>query len=362
MATVDHVESGTITTATIANQSSITATLSTTLSDVNKTFLVFSGGNPGGNRPTRDWWLGEITNTTTLTFTRGTTGYNPEAIEWFVVEFSAGVTVQHVNGTSPTTIDNYEPLGWSIALTADTVESGLFFLSQRATDNTMKGQTTRCRYQDEDYVELMNGEDDTGPICEVQVVVYDNTADGRNLPGHMGYFDGTDTDNTYDARDTIDAAPSSSVGTAIVLGCGCVDSNNSVPGAMDTLFRWAIDDTDTVSAHRGAGTACVKPAWTWFQLFEWFDGTEVYQYTTSMTSGQVNVQQTITAITEANSIIVTGTQPMGFGEQGQTVGSAAQYGQIGMKFNSSTEVDLLRDISGYAAEITFFVIDFTDAS
>jgi len=336
-----------------------TVTLGTTLTDVNKAFLVFSGGGAAGARPGRDCWRGEITNTTTLTFTRINTT-SCSAIEWAVVEFSAGVTVQHGQVIVPTSGDTHRPLGFGAALTADTVESGFYIMSQSANDSIWRGYNVRGRYADQDNIEFACSEDDGTHVIEYQVVVYDDTSEGRNIPGEFKHVASSVTDGTATIRDTVDTSKT------ILIGSAAIHTADSGTGtavdAIDALWRFTLDDSTTVGFHRGDGQATTMAAYLGWQLFEFLDGATVQEFSISLSTTQTSNTATITAVTLANSFIIPGTM-QGWGECSDTRASDLSQGFCGLALTDTTTVTATRDAhDSTSCTITGYVVDMTGSS
>ena len=94
MATIRQVERFTVTFSGV----STTKTLTTTLLDITKAFLVF-GIEETSSSPQYGQVRGQITNTTTLTFTRYASDALDVVVTGYVVEFTDGVTVQRGSHT-----------------------------------------------------------------------------------------------------------------------------------------------------------------------------------------------------------------------------------------------------------------------
>lgn len=344
MATLRQVEYFSV---TFSAATSKTHTLSTTLLDVNKSFMVF-GIESSGNNTEDDMIMGVITNTTTLTFTRQGSSGTP-TIKGYVVEFTAGVNVDHGTLTSFTSSEN------TAALSNVTDLSKAFLLTSGnaagTTQHSADMYSARLFDSSGLKVGVTSGEY-TGSVfmanVAYQAIEYDACSVQRGTMSDITSLSQTATITAVDRS------------KSFVQARYKFNSTSALTGMDEWTLDVKFDSTTQISATRSLddGDALGDGQ---YEVVEFTDGNTVQEISESFV-GTGSGTNTLTTLSEsgANAIAFTGHN-MCFGtttQSGDQWGAAETTGQI----TSATNLTVTRGQSSNNWTGTYWVWDIIGGS
>ena len=272
--------------------SSVTVTLSTTLTDTAKTFMVFGYQN-STNAAAQMTMTGEVTNTTTLTFTVDTLG-TEHLIKGYVVEGSSGIAVHH--GTlvlsDPESLQQVDVSG-----TITDITKAFVLFSFRNTGGTYGGDDgVACWLTEDSGTENINFQrsdaDNETNVAAFQVVQMDNISVTRGSSTGMGAGTGTDTVGSLAA--IVQAK------TMLLFSARHVTGTTTDIG--EKLIRGHIPSTTSIEFNRdNTGVAIDDIRWERIE----FLGTErVQEITSSFIATDASNAETIAAVNQNKAFAI----------------------------------------------------------
>lgn len=336
------VQAGTVTMSTATTTS--TVTLGTTLTDTAKSFLIFSS-TVNSNNAAAQIIDGRITNATTLTFERDATGTVSASIKWQVAEFNTGVAVQRGTTTSFATSQNITIT--SVDLTKSfpiiTMEAGGATLA--SDDMFRPALTTSTNLQITGGTSNANGRQISWQVVEYQ---------GATVQTGTVAFNGTDTTKT---------ATVTSVNTAKSwLMLYAQTSDNTSTNIATRMFQGDVTNSTTLTFDRDSSNGTIT-ATVGYHLVEFTDGTSVQKRTLAYGLTDTQIDETITSVATARSVVAAGGFYLSGGRTAYTaddiVGSG---GATTMELTSSTNLQTIRALASSALAVTIaYVVEFAQA-
>jgi hypothetical protein len=344
MATLRQVETFSVTFS--ASATTKTHTLTTTLLDKDKAFLVF-GVERAGSDSDYSCVMGIITNTTTLTFTRSSGVAGTPTMKGYVVEFTAGVNVDHGTLTSFGASEN------TAALVNVTDLSKAFVLTSGRVFGLT--QTTRHHYSARLFdsaglkVGIQSGAFTGAPdyyhTVVYQAIEYDSCAVQR---GTIADMTGTSQTATFSAVDlaksfcTVDYIVDGSFGT----------------GMDDWTLKCQFDSTTQISATRINGADRTLGDGN-YQVVEFTDSTTVQEIDEVLvaTTGFTGTN-TLTTLSDSAANAICFTPQRMYYNQVSDIFDA--WGAAGTTFDitSATNLTVTRGDAAGELQGTFYVVDF----
>lgn len=337
MAVLHHREAGSTTLA--AGSASQTVTLTTTLSDIAKAFLVF-GMQPADAAPQFGAVTGQIASTTQIQFQRSTAAASPAiTIYYYVAEFTSGVTVQRGGSSLVTTM----PLNVTIS-TVDTAKAIAIVTHRNAGNDYDRTDHVRAKITSTTNLQLDMTEG--GGTAEWQVVEFTTGATVEN-----GDFSFATSDTSVPITTTLSTTGAWLIFNYELVGTGALP-------AEDQYLRGRITGANQVTIDRvGIGptiTGC-------YYLVSFSDGTTVQEVIPAQFgTGDTQIDTTITSVTVANCIVMAAGQ---WGRQGKTsYVTTDDPGPATFTFEltSATNLRSTRGITGTAtADVVAYVVQFS---
>ncbi|MFV1963450.1 MAG: Calx-beta domain-containing protein, partial [Acidimicrobiia bacterium] len=275
-------------------------TISPSLSDTTKTFMVFQATS-SNNTPNSSNVRCFLVNASTITCDRfGTTG--PVNIRWQTVEFASGVTVEHltpacIGDITNVTIISVADMGRTF-LVYSHAQSGIF---QDGNDRRTVQLTTTSNVEirQSGFGSCASG----GTANALQVIQFTNASVTRGLTGAM-----TGSSLSVTGLPAVNTSK-----TMLIFSYRTLDS--SEPNIAAGLVRGRIDSTTSLSFTRGDLSGQIDAiAW---ERIEFTDTSTVQQIDVSMAAGVGTANSTITSVDTSRSIAFAGgqwTAGQGFGE------------------------------------------------
>jgi len=335
MATLRHVEKFTLTFSGVSD----TVTLTTTLLDITKAFMVF-GIEETSNAPQYGQVRGQITNTTTLTFNRTTSDTNNVVVVGYVVEFTSGVTVQRGTVVAPSATS------YDVSLTSIDLSKSFRIVSGSIAGNAYGNDDfCRSRLWDDAGTKKLNLSWDSaaGGSYDWQVVEYDGCSVQRDLVTIA-----TSQLSVTDAITSVDRGSS-------WLICDFQTSSGSPAGQG---VRGQINSTIELTFDRGLADASNAVQISW-EVVEFTDGTLVTEVFESFIATDAQEDQTISAVTALNRAFAcaSGMSNRG-GKSGYTSDDYSGNMWFTCNLTTTTNLQTKRGATQGSGDVVVYVIDF----
>ncbi|NNL43300.1 MAG: hypothetical protein HKO79_12495 [Desulfobacterales bacterium] len=342
MATLRQVERFTVTIGAAATSN--TYTLSTTLLDTSKAFVVW-GHEVSGNSPQNALITGNITNTTTLTFTRFASDGNAVVIVGYVAEFIDGVYVQRGSATTSGT-------GADITLSSITLAKSFRIFSYTRSGGSAFGADDFIRsylWDDAGTIKLnwstISG---WGGLLEWQVIEYDDCAVQRGLVD-------------------LDAPPPPAQGGSITDTITPVDrsksflladwNNNGADRPDEFNLRCQINTTSQITFDRDDTAGDLQISW---EVVEFTDDTTVEEKLVSFADTDGEEDVTITTLTSLNCSIALAGGNTGYGGKSNYTGDDTPgTGWFTLDLTSTSNLKIKRALTNETADVAAYIIEFS---
>ncbi|MEM9561346.1 MAG: hypothetical protein AAGA93_01930, partial [Actinomycetota bacterium] len=331
---LDGVQSGTTTLP--SGSTSVTVTIDAV--DTTSSFLEF-GVRGTGTEPGRLQIIGELTNSTTVTFTRDNTGVDV-VIDWSVVEFSSGVTVQR--GVSSN----------SGGAVVDTTISAV----DRSRSFVLLGgyQVDGVTFDGNDFVQAS-----LTSATNLRLAV--DFATPSTVPWQVITYNDATVQRGTASFGASDASATAAVSTVDTTKAWLVYNYSTTAGTTTNigqkLVRGRITDATTLTFDRSSTGQAVDLRW---ELIEFTDSTTVQHASASFGTSVSAQGVTISAVDRGRAIATGGY----LGQGGRTPFASddnPNYAWFTSELIGATELRLQRGVTGAAADLGWFVIEWVCA-
>jgi len=320
-------------------------TISPSLSDTTKTFMVFQATS-SNNTPNSSNVRCFLVNASTITCDRfGTTG--PVNIRWQTVEFTSGVSVEHMTPACVGDITN-------VLVTTPVADMAKTFLvyshAQGGVIQDFNDRRT-VRLTTTSNVEIrqsgIGGCAPEGTANALQVIQFTNASVTRGLTGAM-----------MGSSLSVPGLPAVNTSKTMLI-YSYRTLNSSEPNIAAGLVRGRIDSTTSLSFTRGDLSGQIDAiAW---ERIEFTDATTVQQIDVNMPAGVGTANSTITAVDTSRSIAFAGgqwTAGQGFGETSYNGDDVIGVAVGRHELTSATNLLVTRDDTFGTADWTSYVVEF----
>lgn len=343
MAVLRHVLNGTVTLP--ADTGSVDVTLSTSLNDINKAFLVFNM-TPSTDTPNTGLVAGFIVSTTTIRFIRssGATTAPALTVEWYVAEFTSGVIVEHgnavlINGTTP-------PQAINLSRTFDTSKSFII----------VTGRNSGSTYGDDEFyrLELINGGTQLGLWT-----YYPTLSSSSFMYYQVIEFDGASVQSgnvTLASGDSSATATVTNATTGWLIMSVASETGTSTNMAQKMPRGYASSSTQLTFDRKSTGTAMGIS----YFLVHFSDGTSIQRDVMSFTTSDTLKTATISAVDLAKTIVTLSGLWNRSGSTDLTTADNPSFATFQCAFDSTTALDISRTSAGGAtSDIQYNVVQFS---
>ena len=337
MAELRHVERFTVTIA--GGSTSNTYTLSTTLLDTSKAFVVW-GLEAQGDAPTEALVAGNITNTTTLTFERNTSDGNPIVIVGYVAEFNSGVFVQRGSSSESGTEGDF-------TLTTIDLSKSFRIFSYTRTNGTAFGTDdflASYLWDDAGTIKLRwLSEGSWSGNVGWQVVEYDDCSVQRGEDLRM-----KNVATVTDAITTVDRGKSFILCDWIVWTIGDRPDEFNVRAQINAVNQITFDRYDTEGELR-----------IYWEVVEFTDDTVVEEVLVSLLDTDGEEDTTITTLESLNNSLALASGNTGHGGRAEyTTSDIPGAGWFTCDLTSLSNLRVRRGFTTDDADVAVYVVSF----
>lgn len=322
-----------------SGNSSKTYTLSTTLLDTAKAFLVF-GVRDAANEPNRSLIRGQITNTTTVTFNRDGSGAVADVVG-YVVEFTAGVTVERGTATA------VGAAGTDITLTSITdIADSFHFISIEAVGTSYGDNDAAVSYLFDDGSRKLHLEANRDSVAAVnwQVIQYDDCSVQRGS---------TSMDN---GASSATGAPSAVDLAKTWLRFSYRHESGNVQNIGQKLLRGRFTSTTEITFDRdNTGTTIDDIRW---ETIEFTGNETVEEILSSFVSTDGQNDETVSAVSELTKAIVLASAYQRGGKGTYSADDIVGESRYTLDLTTTTNLQIKRASTNGTADVAAYVIDF----
>lgn len=349
MATLRQIEK--VTASFGSTDTSKTVTLSTTLLDTSKAFLIATW-RIDSNVVAEYFVAGHIISTTQVQFVRDSDVTPGTAVEvvGYVVEFTSGITVERGNFTMTSSPDD----GSTFSSIDDLSETFLLFGYTRTGSTYGNDDGISGRLVNDSGLKARFAADFAGAGAGTQQIYWeavqlDNIAVQRGTTGSWMTTDGSKTASIT----AVDLSKS-------FVQCSVEHGGSPAIEIGDALVRAQFSDTDELTFDRGdTGTALTDVKW---EVVEFTDSTDVQNVSESFAASDGQEDATITAVSGLDRAFAIASFRMSGGRADYTTDDILGEALFTLELTSTTNLQSKRAATNDASAGEFYVVDFQAAA